>query len=314
MKPEEEDFIATIPQPLLDWIKSQRTLPPSLLKSRTFYAASRAALALQWTRKLRRFMALRNWAILSLIADKRTRAYMAKLIDDDVEGFSWTDHFGRATRVAMEELTGIDASLTGHLFKQRRDAALAELRKARENLAAIDADFGLCDLLVEPFDSKFREAVDQFMYSRNTRRSVEVARVRAKTVKSGASVLECAVASLEEMARIKQDRVPKLSDIMLAAETAISNIAEPRVDRHGARSRYLREMFKGLKFTVVSSWRIAFLAHSSEVVFGEHMEKREVRRLVSDLVNDERKYAAELVAEKEEYRKAGGKIPDWDDA
>ena len=310
---KEMDFIATIPQPLLHWIKAQRPLPLSLTKSRTFYEASRGALALQGRRELDHFVALHTWVTIALISDKRTRVYMAKLISDETEGFFWTVRFGAATRVAMEELTDIGASTSGRLFKQRRDAVIEGLRKVRESLAKIEADFYLRDLLVARDVCKFQDAIDRFANSCLKRRRAAAYRARKEAVASGASELEAGAAALFEMGKVSGDRSPRLSDILLAGETAVSEIGGRKVDRHGARSKYLREMFTCLQYTVVESRRIAFLTHASEVVFGEHMEKREVRRLVSDLMKDETEWAMELAAEKEGYEKEVGEIADDSD-
>ena len=50
-------------------------------------------------------------------------------------------------------------------------------------------------------------------------------------------------------------------------------------------------MFSGLASSAIKSRRIAFLAYASEVVFGEHLEKRDVRILVADLISHEKESA-----------------------
>lgn len=291
MKVKAPDLLDTIPRPLLQWIESQALLPePMLVGIATFYEAAKAAQSIRWKRKLDHFSALHTWSTIALIADERTRKYMAELIHDEAEGLQWTVRSGSATREAMDELNAVKATSPGRLFRQRRDAALKGLRTARENLAALDADFFLRDLITSPDARKFRRAVEQFTHADFSRRRAIGLYARDQAISDGASTGQVMAASFSGLLKFHGNKVPDFSEIILAAEKNISVLPEPSADRHSARSKYLRALFSAMKYSVIESKRIAFVTHASFAVFGTQIEKRDARRLVADLIGEEKKW------------------------
>ena len=287
----EVDPLEVIPKPLLRWIESQRQLPSSITRARTFYEAAKAARTLVWARPLDHFAALHTWTTVALIVDDRTRKYMAELIPDEPAGLRWTIDAGIAVRVAMDELNKPSASSPSRQFKQRRDAVLRGLQAVRVNLAALDTDLPLRDLLIGPDTRKFRRAIERFTHADFSRRRNLGQRAREQAKASGASDSEVMVASFRALLKVHGNRVPDLSELLLAAEKSVCSMGEPDADRHGARSKYLRAMFVAMKHSAVESRRVAFLTYASEAIFGERIEKRDFRKLVVDLTDGAREKA-----------------------
>lgn len=47
-------------------------------------------------------------------------------------------------------------------------------------------------------------------------------------------------------------------------------------------------MFRALHITAITAHRVAFVTYASEAVFGERIDKRDVRRLVADHIEYEK--------------------------
>jgi hypothetical protein len=253
---------------------------------RTFYEAAKVANRIPWPRELDKFSALQTVSTCFLIVDKRTRKYMEKVIHDDMSDTRWIIDTGVAIKSAMEELERDESVSPGRLFKRRRDNAIKGLESARSNLIALDHHIRAACLIKGPESRKLKRALAQFERAdmERKRRLGKVA--REKAIKEGASDGAILAASFSGLLKRHGNKVPDLTDLLKAAIEEVANISEPKVDRHGARSQYLREMFWGLRGSSIHKNRIAFLAYACEAVFGEHVEKREVRRLVSDLETD----------------------------
>lgn len=284
MQSKPAESLESIPQPLLRWIKSQAALPLSITKAKTFYEASRAAQAHHWQRRLDHVAALHSWSTLALIADERTRKYMAKLITDDTAGVRWTMDTGQSTLDAMDELQKAGTTPPGRLFEQRRDAAMRGLQAARENLALLDTDFALRELLKGPHVRKFRRFTEQFQMDALLSKGKKTSLARESAADAGASLGELFFVVFREMGKTRGDKVPLLSELLSTAALALSEFKAPKPDRHRARAKYLRNLFYGLENSAVKDRRMAFLTYASVAVFGERIEKRDLRRLIYNLV------------------------------
>ncbi|MBN8726848.1 MAG: hypothetical protein J0H15_03995 [Xanthomonadales bacterium] len=292
-----------IPLPLLQWVEKSTPLPPRLYQARTFYEAARAANAVVWSRPLDHFAALNTWATIALIGDPRTRRYMAQLITDELTGLRWIIDTGHAVRRAMDEL-GRDATTPPkRQFEQRRTAAVKALRAARENLAALDIDPSLRDLLTRPNQEAFRRCVESFT-RRNMRRGQVAAQKARAQLPANTSDGTAFAASFVAFGIAVCD-TPNFADLLSQAEKYVAGVPTPRTDRHGARAQYLRALFTALRFSTIRARRVAFLAYASEAIFGERIETRDVRKLVRDLIEEEKRSDAEYRQLEEIFAEAG---------
>lgn len=292
MKRDESDFVDAIPPPLLDWLRSQRALPEAMLKVRTFHETVKVAENIDWPRRVDHLAALNFWATAALIVDERTRKYMARLIQNETEGLQWSMTAGTAICAALDCVEQENATSPGRRFTQRRNAAVKGLRLVRENLAALDADFRLRDLLVGPEVRKFRRAVEKFEREDSSRRTGQARFARERANADGSSAGEAFVASWGELVKWHGCKVPHFIDLIRAAEARVQRMIPPLANRHSARSQYLRELFRALKGSAIERTRIAFLSYASEAVFDQSIEKCDLRRLVSDLAAIEREREA----------------------
>lgn len=298
---KRSDSLDDIALPLLQWIERATPLPPCMCSARTFYAVTRAANALTWKRQLDRFAALNTWATIALIANPHTRRYMERLITDESTGLHWIIDTGHAVRWALDDLARAGKVSQKRHFEQRRTAAVKALRAARENLAALEIDPSLRDLLTRPDQEGFRRCVEQFTHRDMRRRQAAAQKARAK-LPTDASVGTVFATSLTSF--LTKGYSPHLADLLSQAEKYMANVPTPRSDRHRARAQYLRAMFSALRFSTIRARRVAFLGHASEAVFGERLEPRDVRKLVRDLSEKERRTDAEYQLGEEIFAEA----------
>ena len=75
--------------------------------------------------------------------------------------------------------------------------------------------------------------------------------------------------------------------------------------RQTSRARaILARHVSALRFSTIRARRVAFLGHASEAVFGERLEPRDVRKLVRDLSEKERRTDAEYQLGEEIFAEA----------
>ena len=296
------DSLDDIALPLLQWIERSTPLPPSLRSARTFYAVTRAANALAWKRQIDRFNALNTWSTIALIANPHTRRYMVRLITDESTGLHWIIDTGHAVLWASNDLARAGKASHKRKFEQRRTAAVKALRAARENLVALEIDPSLRDLLTRPDQEGFRRCVEQFTQRDIRRRQAAAQKARAVLP---AEATAGTVFAVSFTAFLSESYRPHLADLLSQAEKYVADVPTPRTDRHGARAKYLRAMFTALRSSTIRARRVAFLGHASEAVFSERLEPRDVRKLVRDLIEEEKRIDAEYRWGEESFAEAG---------
>ncbi len=294
MRVKANDWFDEVRGPLAEWCKAHApALAPPMFVATTFYEAFRASQSVSWRRPLDQFSALHTWATCALVIDDRTRPYMKKLITDRQSGFDWTVQYGYATKVAMTELARERRRDRTRAFKQHRKGAIKALHEARAHMAAlVDVPLELEALLGDPSVRKFKGAVTEFVQTQHLQRRARGALARKEALQAGKDTTEAgACALMAAMTTPPGERAPDADFLLKAIAASIEVLPTPEADRHNARTQYLRALFSALEYSAVKQRRVAFLTHAAAAVFGVTVEKRDVRRLVNDLVTRERERA-----------------------
>jgi hypothetical protein len=296
------DPLEGIPIELRRWIERQRPLPDALLACITLHQAVRQSRDIRWQRKVHRMTALTTWVTIILIVNGRTRPYMAKLIRDDVSGLRWTMHCTSAVYGVLAAIDPDRRQKGKRGFLAHRAGVLRGLRAAREHLDALSCNPRLSQLLSREDDLAFRRAVETVERATIAHFGPAVNRILTSGSRkegSDAERLAAAKADIAVEAVLNTKPVPDLRSLLDAAISHATKLTVPKPSRHGARALYLRSLFDDLANSEIASRRVAFLAYASEAVFGEHIERRAIRRLVADIVTRQKDVAdvAELFAQ-----------------
>ena len=294
MRATANDWFDEVRGPLAEWCEAHApALAPPMFVATTFYEAFRASQSVSWRRPLDQFSALHTWATCALVIDDRTRPYMKKLITDKQSGFEWTLSCGHAIKDVMTELARERRRDRTRAFKQHRKGAIKALHEARTHVAAlVDDPLELEALLGDPSVRKFKDAVTEFVQTQRQQRWARGALARKEALQAGKDTEEAGTCGLmAAMTTPPGERVPDADFLLKAMAASIEVLPTPKADRHNARAKYLRALFDSLAYSAVRQRRVAFLTHAAAAVFGEHVEKRDIRRLVKDLVAVERERA-----------------------
>ncbi len=271
------------------WVISQNpTFPHEMHRASTFYEAARAADGSEWAQQPDKGRAMTMWVTIRLVAGERTRPYVAKLIPGDNNGRTWLSAISGATCRAMDALSPDSARLSSRSFEQKRSTAIKSLKKSLEALSCLPVDLSLRKHLSDPSYELFLENVRDFEFEELLRSATEQGSDPEQFTKIGAAEW-----SPLRLTHSPKNKVPDVRALLHSALEEATSLPKQVSDRHQARAHFIRAMYSGLSGTVVTQ-RIAFIAHSVEAVFGERIEKRDVRETVSDLALQEKDFAEEM--------------------
>lgn len=311
MSEQAESFLESIPTALIRWVEMQRPIPPEMHQARTFYEAARVAHGCEWERKIHKVGAIHTWMTIALIADKRTRPYVDKLITDKYGERSWIIKTSGASCRAMEALDPVLTKVSPRSFERKRLSAIESLQKAAAALTHFPINLPLRDLLSDIEYQRFSEVIRDFESGESRRKSAQMRRNRDRAVKKGMDEDTLFLMSILDMGRPPKNQVPDLRTLILAAKWRIASLPKKADRRHQARAIFIREMFRGLHDSTVRN-RIAFLKHAVHAVFGELIDKRDINKTVFDLKQEEKASAKLLEELRNEYIASleGEPIPD----
>ncbi len=257
----------------------------------TFYDAFRASQGLPRRRDLDQFSALHAWATIALIANDRTRPYMAELIRDKQSGLHWTFGCSCAARDAMAELARDKGRDRTRVFEQHRKAAMKALREVSNHMAAIGDPLPLEVLLGDLRVREFKEVVAEFVRTQWLLRRSRGVLARKEALQAGKDAPEAGACALKAYISAPEARVPDADFLLKAIAKYVEVLPRPKADRYTARAIYVRALFSALAHSEIRQRRVAFLTHACAAVFGVHIEKRDLRRLVKDLAAAEKEQA-----------------------
>ncbi len=279
--------------PICELLCSLTQPPAELHKCRTIHEAVRVSRRLRWVRKIHRLSAVSTWTTCTLVANDKCRKHLTRLITNEVDGERWVMHITSAVRPVMEELDRLDANRSTRTtkdrtrsFLQHRDAAVRALEKARTHLAAINCEPSIKELIDHPDYGLLQDAVAELVDEQYHRHQVRIELARRQLVEEGVPVKHQWAELINRGVYFQEGPVPHLDFLLQQAISFANETGAPGVDRHAVQGQFLRALYTELEGTGIGAVRIAFLCHATKALFGQEVDKAQVRRLVKDIAEE----------------------------